>query len=173
MLVLELLEHDRELIQCPTYMNRYNRGRLAFNRLSVFGVSPFGPIFAQFSVDRGGNERNVLPLFSLKFSSWNRNKRGIIAWNLGARDSRFNTDRSEIILSLVARKVKRNWKWNFVRVYLWCVYRSSFASFPLKIDCRLRFKKAREGISWRIPGTILLVRTFEESNFRRRTLGTL
>lgn len=118
MLVLELLEHDRELIQCPTYMNRYNRGRLAFNRLSVFGVSPFGPIFAQFSVDRGGNERNVLPLFSLKFSSWNRNKRGIIAWNLGARDSRFNTDRSEIILSLVARKVKRNWKWNFVRVYL-------------------------------------------------------
>lgn len=49
MLVLELLEHDRETYIVPDYMNRY-RAWLAFNRLSSRLVFPFGPIFAQFSI---------------------------------------------------------------------------------------------------------------------------
>lgn len=47
MLVLELLEHDRETYTALDYTNRY-RAWLAFNRLSAFGVSVWPDLCAIF-----------------------------------------------------------------------------------------------------------------------------
>lgn len=76
MLVLELLEHDRETYIVPDYMNRY-RAWLAFNRLSSRLVFPFGPIFAQFSIVVKSRRLAALSLFKiLSLPLWNRKKGG-------------------------------------------------------------------------------------------------
>lgn len=64
MLVLELLEHDRETYIVPDYMNRY-RAWLAFNRLSSRLVFPFGPIFAQFSIVVKSRRLSLFKILSL------------------------------------------------------------------------------------------------------------